>query len=277
MDTESQPSDNAPQKSSSASQSPKLVAWLLAYLLFVGLGATLLIAFNFPTYETNKGVEFTRKCVDHGWLPCPANPEQGLILLAFLAGVAGSFLHAAQSLTSYVGNEQFKSSWAAWYVLRPWIGGILGFVLYFAARAGLVAGTNGVNPFGVVAIGMLGGWFSKTTTDKLQEVFETLFKTDADQQRKDKLKPEAPVIDGFDPHDVLADTATLIIRGKHFPKDAVVEIDGQAATLATITETRLTVDLTKLKSRPVAKDVDVRVKSKDAAAPASELVKLTFK
>ena len=34
----------------------------------------------------------------------------------------------------------------------------------------------------------LSGWFSKTTTDKLQEVFETLLKTDQDKKRKDKLR-----------------------------------------------------------------------------------------
>ena len=49
-----------------------------------------------------------------------------------------------------------------------------------------------MNPYGIVAIGILGGWFSKATTDKLQEVFETLFKTDADKQRKDKLQHEQP-------------------------------------------------------------------------------------
>jgi hypothetical protein len=45
--------------------------------------------------------------------------DQGIVLLAFLSRVMGIFLHAAQSLATYVGNANFKTSWAAWYVLRP--------------------------------------------------------------------------------------------------------------------------------------------------------------
>jgi hypothetical protein len=71
--------------------------------------------------------------------------------------------------------------------LRPWIGAVLAFAVYFALRAGLVTGAEGLNPYGVVATGVLAGWFSETTTDKLQEVFGTLFKTDEDRIRKDKL------------------------------------------------------------------------------------------
>jgi hypothetical protein len=162
---------------------------LVLYLLVLGVVSAVAVALNFPS-EVSGVWQFARSS-DGGWTLLPfirvQSDEQGLIMLAFLSGLAGSFLHAAQSLTSYLGNDQFKRSWASWYFLRPWIGGILGFTIYFAFRAGLVSGTTGVNPFGVVALGALGGWFSKTTTDKLQEVFETLFKTEEDRHRKDKL------------------------------------------------------------------------------------------
>jgi hypothetical protein len=160
---------------------------LVVYLLILGVIAAVSIAINFPTQMGDTWtfgqngqwslLRFVRT----------ANAEQGFIMLAFLAGLAGSFLHGAQSLATYLGNEQFKRSWATWYFLRPWIGGVLGFTIYFAFRAGLVSSTSGLNPFGVVALGALGGWFSKTTTDKLQEVFETLFRTRQDDNRKDKL------------------------------------------------------------------------------------------
>src|SRR5262245_18366787 len=114
--------------------------------------------------------------------------DSTLLAQAALAGIVGSFLHAAQSLTSYVGNDTFKMSWASWYLMRPWIGSILALAMALAAHAGLVgAGGGGANIYGITAIGLLGGWFSKTTTDKLQEVFTTLFKTDADRERADKL------------------------------------------------------------------------------------------
>ena len=176
----------------------KLEFWLamilVIYLLFVGLGAAMVVIANFPTESlTEKGTvivfseieDIRLKMFSFGKL---GSVDRGLLLLAFFAGIAGSFLHAAQSLSSYVGNAEFKASWTTWYFLRPWIGGVLGFAIYFALRAGLIAGVSGINPYGVVALGLLGGWFSKTTTDKLQEVFDTLFKTDEDKKRKNKLQ-----------------------------------------------------------------------------------------
>jgi hypothetical protein len=118
--------------------------------------------------------------------------DQGLLLLALFAGVLGSFMHAAQSIGSYVGNRQLQSSWVLWYALRPMTGGILGLLFYFIIRAGLIpsstsATTEAVSPYGVVAFGALAGWFSKRATDKLAEVFETLFRTATDVEYKDKL------------------------------------------------------------------------------------------
>ena len=167
-----------------------LAILLVTYLFFIGIGATTLVIINFPA-ESKNGIAF-QQGENHKPILLPfavqITENQGLLILAFFSGISGSFLHAAQSLSSYMGNQDFKASWTPWYLLRPWIGGVLGFAIYFALRAGLVAGTTAVNPHGVVALGLLGGWFSKTTTDKLQEVFETLFKTDQDSKRKDKLK-----------------------------------------------------------------------------------------
>lgn len=254
-----------------------LTTALALYLFVIGLGATLLIALNFPELKGN-AVEFPKSVDGIVFVPniTVRSTEQGLVLLAFLAGVAGSFLHAAQSLSTYLGNDQFKSSWTAWYMLRPWIGGILGFALYFAFRAGLVASSAGVNAFGVVAIGVLGGWFSKTTTDKLQEVFEILFKTDADRQRKDKLTPNGPpVIDSVDPKTIALATEVLTIVGKRIPKDAVVEIDGQTLKATAVSEGRVTVDLRQLSRRPTG-NVPVRIKGADASASASAPIVVTF-
>ena len=75
-----------------------------------------------------------------------------------------------------------------WFLVRPIIGGILALAIFLTLKAGLLGTIDAVNPYGVTAISLLGGWFSKTTTDKLQEVFEVLFKTNADSQRVNKLK-----------------------------------------------------------------------------------------
>ena len=180
----------------------KCLAWCLAvYLLFVGVGALSFLIINFPHEQWDATTPVIPPTHQKDTAPRPhsdrSDPSQllsgtldsprRLLLIALLAGIVGSFLHASQSLTSYVGNGAFRASWTMWFVLRPWIGGLLGFGIYFALRAGLLAGAGTANPYGVVAIGFLGGWFSKITTDKLQEVFETLFKTDEDKKRKDKL------------------------------------------------------------------------------------------
>ena len=47
------------------------------------------------------------------------NRELDLLLLVLLAGFLGSFLHAAQSYSEYVGNRELKRSWAWWYSLPP--------------------------------------------------------------------------------------------------------------------------------------------------------------
>jgi hypothetical protein len=166
------------------------VGWLLMiYLIIVGLGAVSIIIINFPTLEDSK-VIFPHLNGNKPIFPpfgTIGSPATGLLLLSFFSGVTGSFLHAAQSLGTYIGNAAFKLSWTMWYLLRPWIGGILGFAIYFTFRAGLLGSADAVNPYGLVAVGILGGWFSKVTTDKLEEVFGTLFKTDGDEKRNDKL------------------------------------------------------------------------------------------
>ncbi|MEO0508551.1 MAG: hypothetical protein AAF065_01685 [Verrucomicrobiota bacterium] len=149
---------------------------LVIYLFTVGLFAVVYLVMIFP--EVKDGTFVTSENL---------NPDQTLILLSLFSGVAGSFIAAAQSLSSYVGNGAFKSSWTMWYFLRPWIGGMLGLAIFFAFRAGFVASVEAVNPYGVAALGVLGGWFSKTATDKLREVFETLFVTNADDDRQDGL------------------------------------------------------------------------------------------
>jgi hypothetical protein len=118
---------------------------LVIYLLAVGVGSAAVVIINFPT-ENGGNITFA----DDGegkiiFIPFGTlrSSDQGLALFALLAGIAGSFLHAAQSLSSYIGNKTFKASWTTWYFLRPWIGGILGITLYFAIRAGVVAGTSG--------------------------------------------------------------------------------------------------------------------------------------
>jgi hypothetical protein len=243
--------------------------FLIVYLFLVGAGAAVGVIMSFPT-ETAEGPSFPT------WIGVSA--EQGLIVLAALAGIAGSFLHAAQSLSSYIGNRTFRASWTAWYFLRPWMGGALGLAIYFAFRAGLVAGTDGVNPYGVVALGLLGGWFSKTTTDKLQEVFETLFKTNEDRKRKDKLHMAGkPVLDAVVPTPVPGAQPDITMIGRNFMEGATVFVGGQEIETTFVSETELQVVLNQLVQRPTGGvQVPLRVRNPEGPESLSDPFTVAF-
>jgi hypothetical protein len=257
----------------------RLVALLLVlYLLVLGLGASSCLFTTFPT-KPPEGVASMVKCTVGGWTVFETTSDKALLYAALLAGIIGSFLHAAQSLATYVGNGDFKMSWAAWYVVRPWIGGILGYSLYFVARAGLVGGTgagDGVNAYGVVAIGLLGGWFSKTTTDKLQEVFTTLFKTNEDDKRKDKLTADVqPVIKDVAPKPVTASVTELSVSGTGFVDGAVASIGQDILDTRFVSPTALTVSLAKVSKRPSG-EVTIVVKNPSGTKPEAVPFKIKF-
>jgi hypothetical protein len=116
--------------------------------------------------------------------------EMRFLMIAVLGGALGSYIHAATSFVDYLGNRKFVRSWTWWYLLRPFIGVALALLIYFAVRGGLISastGASGLSPYGVAAIAGMAGLFSKQATDKLREVFETLFKTDHPPDRSDKL------------------------------------------------------------------------------------------
>lgn len=123
------------------------------------------------------------------WVPDVWTEVRYLALVA-VAGALGSYIHLATSFADYLGNRQFVSSWKWWYVLRPFIGSALAEAVYFAARGGLISGGAGageLSPYGIAALAGLTGMFSKQATDKMREVFETLFKTER-TPRADPLK-----------------------------------------------------------------------------------------
>jgi hypothetical protein len=120
--------------------------------------------------------------------------EVDLLLLVLLAGCLGSFLHTAQSFSAFVGNRTIKKSWAWWYVVNPFIGAALAFVFYAALRGGVITAATAtnvkstdLNAFGLVAIGCVVGMFSKAATQKLGEVFDTLFQSNKAAEQEDKL------------------------------------------------------------------------------------------
>jgi hypothetical protein len=116
-----------------------------------------------------------------------------LLLVAPLAGALGASVHLATSFADFAGNERLSASWTWWYIFRPFIGMALAEIVYLAIRGGLFntsAGAPNVNPYGVAAIAALTGLFSRQATDKLREVFETIFRIEQKVERKDPLPPD---------------------------------------------------------------------------------------
>jgi len=123
--------------------------------------------------------------------------ELRLFLIAAVAGALGAYVHLATSFADYAGNQRLAASWTWWYLLRPLIGMALAEIVYLAIRGGLFnAGATGaanfISPYGVAAITAFTGLFSRQATDKLSEVFETLFRTEQKVQRKDPLLSATP-------------------------------------------------------------------------------------
>jgi len=182
-----------------------------------------------------------------------------LIVRVIVASALGGYIHAATSFADYVGNRRLVLSWLWWYILRVFIGIALALVFYFAVRGGLLAAdaTNQtVNPFGIAALAGLVGLFSKQATDKLNEVFGTLFRTapgHGDDQRKDSIGNPRPTVAGVEPPtiDTGSDTVTLRLHGEGFIPQSQVRIsrlDTEVVLERTTTfvgSTELTVQLVK--------------------------------
>lgn len=175
--------------------------------------------------------------------------DERLILLVIVAGILGSFVHAATSLADYIGNNNFNRNWSWFYILRPFIGMALALVFYFVVRAGFLTTSGGakdINPYGIAALAGLVGMFSKQATDKLSEVFGTLFRAapgEGDDKRKDSLTgEESPTIENIDPDQVAQGIAgqTIAVTGSGFSNGSKVYLNEAVQQTTFDSATKLT-------------------------------------
>jgi len=183
-----------------------------------------------------------------------------LILLVLCAGALGSVIHATTSFIDYVGNRTLVTSWLLWYLLRPFIGAALALILYFLLRGGFMTGTaqpadaavaaSLINPFGVAALAALAGLFTKQATDKLNEVFSTLFRPapgQGDAKRGDKIVPaKTPNIASMSPATASKGAASLRlnINGSNFAENAIVRFGRTTLKSQRLSDTVITAELT---------------------------------
>ena len=182
-------------------ETPRMVptAWSAAlgvYLVLLAVILATLLIELWPVIEHVQNGETSTQDVGFLWglLDASVTPDTAYLLLVIVVSALGSYVHAATSFVTYVGNRDLALSWVWWYLLRTFIGIALALLFYFALRGGFFAqeaSATEVNPYGVAALAGLTGLFSKQATDKLKEIFDTLFRTEqgqGDDERGDKTK-----------------------------------------------------------------------------------------
>jgi hypothetical protein len=117
--------------------------------------------------------------------------ETRLFVVVAVAGALGALVHSLRSLYWYVGNRALRRSWLLMYFSLPFVGAVLGLVVYLVLRGGLttsIAQPADINPYGMAAVSALVGMFSRETSEKLRTVFATLL-APAEAGRDQALPP----------------------------------------------------------------------------------------
>ncbi len=206
--------------------------------------------------------------------------DQGELLLAvMLAGGIGSYIHGVNSFVTYVGNRSFKNSWMPWYVLRPFMGIRMAVIFYVVVRGGVMVmsgGENTVDPYAMMTVAALAGMFSKQASDKLAEVFDTLFRSRADAERGDKLEKPELKLATIDPARLDAGSGDTVVtaNGTGFAADSVVKLDKADRKTTFKSATELTFTLTEA-DLAAAGEHTVAVFNPAGAGATSNELKLT--
>lgn len=204
-----------------------ILAVLVSYLFLVILNAGISGVATAPPKQI---------CAAGNFLCFHVTTGGHLLILVMLAGALGSLIHATTSFGDFVGNRQLTANWLWWYILKPIIGTILATVVYLCVKAGFLSapvGAENANVAGILALSGLVGMFSKQATDKLGEVFDTLFRTKpggGDLKRSEGHANPLPVLGGIDPARLPAGShdAVLALSGRDFVEGSVAHVNGSA-------------------------------------------------
>ena len=254
------------------------------YLLVSTLGLTLLLVLIWPSAcpvdpATLAPAAVTKLCSI--WTFSDSfGIEARLLAIVLVSGALGSAIFSARAFATFHGLKRYDPDWNWWYVMRLPIGMGLALFLYLVIRGGLFTASVGnsdqvlqtANPFGFAAMAALAGMFAKEASDKLEEVFQSVFST------SDKVQPAAksPVIDKLEPakKDVKDADRALVVLGKNFDPKAKVTVGAKERTSAYKDAGRIEVmltadDVAAKASLPV---VVVNPDTRGGASSASNLV-----
>src|SRR5262249_32341448 len=196
--TQSKPAQGDPTNPSNVAVDPpsRLVRTILG-IYFCGLAALtfyLLVAtWPVPALDNRNGAGFVDFSL-FGWERLSAPSDLRLFFTVIAAGALGSLIHSLTSFADFAGNRTLNRNWTWWFILRTPIGIAIALMFYFVLRGGLMVpsgragdATQLVNPYGIAGASALAGMFSKQATDKLREIFDTLFRTSDPIKRADPL------------------------------------------------------------------------------------------
>lgn len=224
------------------------------YFVVLALTTFYLLVATWPISNSNNTSELGKFSI-FGWKDLSLEADQRLMVTVILAGALGSLIHSITSFADYVGNHRLGRSWIWYLVLRTPAGIALALLFYFVLRGGLIVPslpngsgqtntTNLLNPYGIAAIAALAGMFSKQATDKLREIFDTLFRTREPVSRADPLARAKPVISGTEPAKLaVGGPVALSVLGQGFHRDCTASVSGTARPVEWQSETRLAVTL----------------------------------
>lgn len=252
-DGDNQDADGPPLRSSGSPLRPRDRNQLGLYFIVLALLIFYILVATWPAVDPNLPSRLNQPRIFG--LPLKATADQRLFITVATAGALGSLLHAMTSFGDYVGNRELAQSWVWYLILRTPVGIALALIFCVVMRAGFIAPNipedyalthplTVVNPFGFAAGGALAGMFARQATDKLREIFDSLFKVSQPVNRQDPLNQAKPAVTGTDPATLMVGgSLALGIIGTHFHKDCTVQINGADRSAKWGGDTRLTVTL----------------------------------
>lgn len=221
-------------------------------LLFLALAVVIFYALvaSWPV-QTEKAFE---DFYLFGMGPIKMSSDSRLFLMVICAGALGSLLHTLTSFADYVGNRQLSKSWVWWFIMRPPMGVALALLFYLVLRGGLIVPNlqsgqtppQVLNPYGFAALAALAGMFSKQATDKLREIFETVFTPQKPVNRSDPLTSATkPSIATTVPDKLAINTnqLALTVNGTGFQKDSKATVNGKPRTADWVSDKQIKLTL----------------------------------
>ncbi len=232
---------------------PRQRNWLGLYFIVLSLLTFYILVATWPVVVPWQPSQFYDAWL-FGVIKVGATADSRLFITVVAAGALGSLVHVLTSFADYVGNRNLRQSWIWFFVLRTPVGIALALLFYLVLRGGLIVPSlpestgqtpaTLISPYGLAAIAAMAGMFSKQATDKLSEVFTTLFQTAKPVHRADPLTPAKPVIVSTEPTALNVDSDPhLVVMGRNFDKACTATVNGKSRGAEWGSATSVTVTL----------------------------------